>query len=292
MVKRREVHCVWAALWGMFFGSLVVVSACEEQPPAKCNDFEHLCDRSLEDITFVHTHNSHSTEEDGFDAFALNHLLGIPRQLRDGVRSFNVDVYRYEWEVVVCHGSCVLGSRPFLSVLQTFVEFMEKNPREVIMLALQQETTNADIIDIVEQSGLEPFLHSQPVGALWPTLRELIDSGRRFIFFGGSNEGSRAWYHNAGSYMMGTPWEVNYPEDLGCEISGAVPEHKLLKLVHTMIRPFAQLRVSEEINYNPFLEERVAKCTREWGRKPNFISVDFYSHSDVFSVVEELNAPD
>jgi len=279
----------------MVFWSLVIGSACEEQPPAqpfKCNGFEHLCDRSLEDITFVHTHNSHSTEEDGVDAFALNHLLGIPRQLRDGVRSFNVDVYRYESEVVVCHGSCVFGSRPFLSVLQTFVEFMEENPREVIMLALQQETTHTDIIDVVEQSGLEPFLHSQTVGALWPTLRELIDSGRRFIFFAGSNQGTRSWYHSAGNYMMGTPWEVNYPEDLGCELSGAVPEHKLLELVHTMIRPFAQLHVSEEINYNPFLEERVAKCTREWGRKPNFISVDFYSHSDVFSVVEELNAPD
>ncbi len=292
MVMRREFHSVRRGLWGAVLGILVLGSACEETPPVKCNGYEHLCDRSLGDVAFVHTHNSHSTEEDGFDAFALNHLLGISQQLRDGVRSFNVDVYRYESEVVVCHGSCVLGTRPFISVLETFVEFMEKNPHEVIMLVLQQETTNADIIDAVEQSGLEPFLHSQPVGVLWPTLRELIDSGRRFIFFGGGNKGARSWFHNAGKYLMGTPWESNYPEDLGCEITGTVPEYMLLELVHTMIRPFAQLRVSEEINYNPFFEDRVAKCTREWGRKPNLVSVDFYSHSDVFSVVEKLNAPD
>jgi hypothetical protein len=58
----------------------------------RCNGSEALCSRPLEDVVFPGTHNSFAASDEPGWHFA-NQTYPIPRQLRDGIRAFLLDVH-------------------------------------------------------------------------------------------------------------------------------------------------------------------------------------------------------
>jgi len=243
----------------------------------------------LNEVVFLRTHNSHSSLEAGYDTVAQNQLKDITSQLEDGVRSLNIDVYFEEGEVVVCHGACEFGYELYSKVLGDIEAFLRNNPFDVVLLDLQVETEKEKVAEVTEGSGVAEFLHVQVPGQPWPTLGEMVESGGRLVFFADRYVQGPSWYHAVEDFIYGTHWEAAYLEDLNCELTREPMEHGLFELNHIFTRLFARIEVSEEINYNPLLWDRIKECSAAVGRGPNLLSLDFYSHSDGLDAVDRLN---
>ena len=56
-----------------------------------------------------------------------------------------------------------------------------------------------------------------------------------------------------------------------------------------VLRKETRTTLAQLANVNPFFAERVKTCQTKSGKLPNFVTVDFYSIGDVFSVVDRLN---
>ena len=153
---------------------------------ADCNGASALCDRSYSNVSFIGTHDS---------AFvgALpteNQNLDVEAQLDAGIRFLQAQSHKTDNEIHLCHTSCVeLDAGTLQSYLGTVKTWLNGNANEVVTFLL----TNGDSLDISEfdtvfkAAGIDsyafvPSSSPLPIGS-WPTLQDMIDSGKRFVVF-------------------------------------------------------------------------------------------------------------
>ncbi len=250
-----------------------------------CNGHALLCARGFDEVAYATAHNAMSSGEDRFRA--PNHQFGLAAQLDAGVRGLMIDTY-WAGEALLCHGTCELGSLPLVPYLEQLGAFMRANPREVITLIIEayldQEQTEAAFL----AAGLEDLLHAQPVDTPWPTLQEMIDADRRLVVLS-DRGGGPAWHHPVWDHAGETPFSVQEVEDFDCRTNRGRREAPLFILNHFITNPIAWIQFAEAANANPGFEARALRCQEEWGRIPNFVTVDFYAVGALFEVVEVLN---
>lgn len=99
--------------------------------------------------------------------------------------------------IELCHTSCLLeDAGPLKSFLTTIKKWLDANPNEVVTLLL----TNGDSVSITEfgdtfsSSGITKYAYVPskiplPIGD-WPTLSDLISSGKRLVVFLGKKSGN------------------------------------------------------------------------------------------------------
>src|SRR3954451_411183 len=106
----------------------------------RCNGDATLCNRTLDQVVLPSTHNSMSAESLGFGL--PNQQVGIPDQLKAGVRGFLFDTYYGVKQsdgrignapagskgdgVYLCHVVCLAGATPAVDVLRSVKEFLAK----------------------------------------------------------------------------------------------------------------------------------------------------------------------
>jgi len=289
---RRQLKSVGKATVLLVAGALAGCGADTpdfDDPELKCNGLVELCDRPLDQVVFARSHNSHASQEAGYDVVNWNHYFGVPRQLADGIRSLNFDVYHENGETLLCHGLCVFASQLAVEGLAEIMAFLEDHRNEVVLLDLQNETTLEHTLAAFDESGLPGYAHTQLPGEPWPTLREMIRADRRLVVFSDREDAAPGWYHATDDFVYGNDWAFEAPEDLNCTLTGAPIPHGLLEITHVLTNPLASPDNAELINHNPFLRDRIDGCISELGRLPTMISVDFYSIGDVLQVVHDLN---
>ena len=253
-----------------------------------CNGHAELCDRAYDDVAIVMTHNAMSSAEDGFSF--PNQERRLWRQLEDGVRGFMLDVHVEDGAVLLCHGPCALGRRPFVEGLRDLRVFLECNPGEVVTIVLESYATEAQIETAFVESGLAGYLHAQPIGDPWPTLREMITAGRRVVVFTADSARTLPWHHFSYDYAWENPYAADTPAALSCAEDRGSRTRSLWIFNHFLTAPLASRPLAEMINHDPFFSDRVATCRTDAGSDlPNFVTVDFYDIGDVFSVVDALN---
>ncbi len=255
--------------------------------PLACNGHPELCDRTFDAVAFPATHNAMSSEEDGW--IAPNQGRSTWHQLEDGVRGMMLDVHDDEGATMLCHGICALGRRPLVDGLLELRAFMDCHPAEVISLIFESYVSEARMAAAFEEAGLLPYLHEQPLDAPWPTLRAMIESGRRMVIFTQSADVTLPWHHHAYTHGWDNPYAAETPEDLRCHPSRGSGDNAIFILNHFLTAPIASRELAEMINYDPFLTEQVRRCQNEAGQLPNFVTVDFYDVGDLFPVVDALN---
>jgi len=272
------------------------MGACSDSapPPATgCNGFDDLCERPLDQVVFAKTHNSHASEDRFYNIASRNHMSAVPTQLADGIRSLNFDVYYEEYlgatEIWVCHGYCALGWQPFVDILAEVRQFLDDNPREVVLLDFESYISAADTVASFDSADLTKYTHAQTPGSPWPTLQQMIDDDRRLVVFTSNEPGSPAWYHDDAAFMYGTDWGTETKQDFNCTITSGPIEHGLFGLNHTLTNPISQIEFAEEVNYNPFLLDRARDCEQQVGRMINIVEVDYYETGDVLETVAILN---
>lgn len=152
----------------------------------------------------------------------------------------------------LCHAMCELGSILWLDSLRQVRDWMDAYPREVVTLFVQDEVSPRETAAVVEEAGLLPMVHQPAADGAWPTLGEMVGSGRRLVVLMENRSGGDTW-----------PWLIDDWRH--------VP------------------RNSAEVNARDVLEPRLRECAEERGQLPDFVAVDYYDRGDLFAVIDDLN---
>ena len=264
----------------------------DSTPERRCNGAAHLCARAYDEVSYVTTHNAMSSDERRW--LAPNQGYAVPQQLSDGVRGLMLDLHvGPDGTSQLCHGDCAFGAQPLVEGLSEIVTFLRDNPHEVITLIFESYITPAALDDALNASGVSPLAYTHSRGDPWPTLDQLVTWDRRIVLLSDVRADPTAYPEQL--YVWDHAFETHYsaetPEDLDCTPNRGDPNHPLFILNHFLTAPLALQHLAEQINFNPSFLERARRCWRESGRRPHFVTVDFYEIGDVVAVVEALNAP-
>ncbi len=279
----------WAA-------AVLLLAACAEDapspplPPAECNGAAVLCERPYNEVVYLTAHNAMSH----MDAFWLapNQNHGIPQQLTDGVRGISLDFHEDPDdpnEPLLCHGYCAAGSAVLVDELEGIRLFLEEHRNEVVTILYEGGIADEIVAAVFERAGLTEYLHAQPLGEPWPTLAQMIESGRRLVVFSQDRGGGTPWLHRMWEYTWDTPYHYEAVEEFDCSVGRGDPENTIFQINHFLTAPLAAIEFAEVANTYEVLTERVARCEAEVGKLPTFLWVDFYATGDAKRVVDELN---
>ena len=97
----------------------------------------------------------------------------------------------------LCHSFCELGATRLDSVLDDLHTFLVANPGAVVVVINQDYVTPEDFVGAVKDAGVAEFAYTAPVSGRWPTLREMVDSGKRVVFLAENEAGGAPWYQLA-----------------------------------------------------------------------------------------------
>ena len=288
----------------LLLGAFLFFSACEKDeasPPfKKCNGYEALCDKAYNEVAYAGTHNSHAYRPK-FSVLSANQNHDIPTQLNDGIRCINIKTYFVADNdscygdsdtLYVYHGFAQLGCEPYAKVLGELKDFLDTNPHEVLTLVIEGGASVAKLNKGMERAGLTAYLHKQPQGYDWPTLGEMIDSGKRLVVFSHHGNSDPAMgFHHEWTYFVDSHYQADSGAAFSCEHDRGNEATASLYLMNHFITIITPQPDSAAIyNGNPFLLNRARECMDHRGLLPNFIWVDFHDLGDVVATVDSLNA--
>ena len=273
--------------------------------PTTCNGAAELCDRTFDKVVVPMTHNAMSNTEDGFDSPNQTHTLR--KQLDDGVRGMMLDLHYADPEskegsqdrlddvstvdqIWLCHGTCILGRSRLLDGLCTITKFLDENPGEIVSIIFETRVKDVDAAEVIAASGLEEYAFVHSPGAPWPTLRSLVDTGKRAVLFVETGGGSPAYLHPAfDGNIVDTPYSFTKASDFSCRVNRGKAGDPLFLVNHWLGNPLPAIGFAREVNPAAVLGKRIEDCTREAGRAPTFVGVDFYEVGDLMPVVRKAN---
>ncbi|KAJ3758875.1 PLC-like phosphodiesterase [Lentinula raphanica] len=164
--------------------------------PAKratvCNGHAVLCERPYGNTTFLGSHDSYAFSSDPL-ALARDQEVDIPTQLGLGVRFLQAEGHLNDGVLHFCHTSkhdLLFDGGTVVDYLTTVKTWLDANPNEVLTLLF----TNSDGLSIPDvwapafvAAGIDTVSYvptNNPMTRFdWPTLGDLIDSGKRVITF-------------------------------------------------------------------------------------------------------------
>ncbi len=199
----------------------------------------------------------------------------------------------------LCHGFCELGATPVGEVLGQIRDFLVANPDEVLLIINQDDVPPAAFVQEVRKAGLEPFAYDGPVTGTWPTLRQMIDSGKRLVIFSEHEGGGAPWYrvgYDGG--IQETPFAFARVAELteparwpaSCVAHRGGDQAPLFLLNHWITNdPIPLPSNAAQVNAYERLLGRARACQQQRHRLPNIIAVNFYRRGDLFKVVDSLN---
>jgi len=197
--------------------------------------------------------------------------------------------------VFLCHILCELGALDGVPALRDIRDWTDRNPREVLLLVVEDAAPAAVIKDAFERSGLAAYANEfQPLsGRPFPTLRQMIDSGKRLFVMAEDHGESSGWYHRAYDVMMETPFAFRSPGELQTDAS-CRPNRggtgKPLFLVNSWVESYPpDPRNADVVNQRKNLVERARRCERLRGHVANLLAVDFVERGDLIGATDELN---
>jgi len=155
-----------------------------------CNGRAELCNRSYGDVTVIGAHNSFSVSKSILN-FSANQNVDVVKQLDLGVRLLQGSAHNQDGHLEMCHTSCLLeDGGKLIDYLKKVKGWLDAHPNEVLTLLF----TNPDKLDVkqswqpvLQESGIESLVYTPPRSAMgfqdWPTLGQMIDSGKRVVIF-------------------------------------------------------------------------------------------------------------
>lgn len=194
-------------------------------------------------------------------------------------------------EPYLCHALCELGSTAFEPVMAEVAAWMRAHPREVITLFIQDELSPAVTAKVLGDAGLLSMVHTPVAGRSWPTLGEMLDSGRRLVVLAENRGGgtSYPWLLQGFDVVQDTPFDGKRVSDFSCERLRGPADASLFLVNHWLNRPQRRVSDAARVNAASVLGPRLDLCQAERGRLPNYVAVDHYDRGDLFAQVDRLN---
>jgi hypothetical protein len=193
--------------------------------------------------------------------------------------------------IYFCHGFCELGAYAIAPALREMRDFMVAHPEEVILMVVEDYVTPEDLASEFDKAGFKDLLYSDPLPSPLPTLRQLIESGRRVLVFIESGRSGVPWLRPAFQNFRETPYSFHKVGDFSCRANRGGNDGPLLQINHWMdsAPPVHKPSDAAIVNEYSFLLARARKCAAERQHIPNVIAVDFYQTGDLLKVVNKLN---
>ncbi len=189
-------------------------------------------------------------------------------------------------QVYLCHELCEVGAIPFEPALVELGVWLKQNPREVLILFIQDQISPADTEAVFERAGLVDNIRQLDLDSPLPTLIELIESDQRLIVLAENNAEGVDWYLDGFSFFQETPFGFKSLEEFSCAPNRGNTDSPLFLVNHSFELP---LNSNNYINNRDVLLPRLEQCQEERGLLPNLVAVDFGEAGDVIEVVNELN---
>mmetsp|Transcript_24018 Transcript_24018/g.50076 ORF Transcript_24018/g.50076 Transcript_24018/m.50076 type:complete len:1092 (-) Transcript_24018:48-3323(-) len=228
-----------------------------------------------------------------------------------------------------CHGLCTFGKRPALEEFNSTKLWLDSNPRELLVIFLENyggKEANDMMYDAFEELGINGMLVTRKEDGGWPTMGECIENGKRVLilkqnpdcvpgvdskcplgympmfpsFLGTSNSSPLGSVYD-------TPYTINSKYDFysdptnkvfdtsvldgmdGREKRGLEDERNLFSVNHFITSPVASPTFAHEINWMPFVSDRIRGMEEGKKRRVNFVWVDFWSIGDTVRACQENN---
>ena len=260
---------------------------------SQCNGYEDLCLKRYNEVAYLTTHNAYNSKVEGFKL--PNQEWNISTQLQHGVRALMLDVYEGSDELVVYHGYKMLGSKPFVEVLEEIRSFMNENTNEVITIILECYVNSNQIAADLETSGLTKYLYAKSRNEDWKTLGEMISDNTRLVVLSDKSDAQvgQEWYHYIWDVAVETHFtnhklkhfsnEFNRGKENAVTKDLVVLNHFLTKTITGV----GSIRKSKKAN--SILVDRIKNFQLETGRFPNFITVDFVDIGNAKDAIDILN---
>ncbi|KAI9039461.1 PI-PLC domain-containing protein [Aspergillus affinis] len=278
-----------------------------------CNGYAELCARNYSNITMVAAHNSPFVK---LGNVAANQALDVEAQLNDGIRMLQFQTHIVNNTVKLCHTSCDLLDMGLLETyLNTVARWMKSHPYDVVTILIgnYDYALPGNFTEPIRKSGLLDLAYTPPKIPMslhdWPTLSTMILSGKRAVLFMDymANQTAYPWLMDEFTQMWETPFsptDRNFP----CTVQrppGLHPpdirnrmylaNHNLnLDLnfanLNLLIPNTAQLNQTNAVDGFGSLGWMANNCTRDHGRPPNFLLVDYYNYGQVNGSVFEVAA--
>jgi hypothetical protein len=275
-----------------------------------CNGHAELCDRKYGNTTFIGAHDSFAYSGNPF-ALARTQEVDLNTQLSMGVRLLQVQAHMFGKDVNLCHTSCALFNGGKVKDYFTKIKhFLDRHPNEIltIIIANPENVTAKVWQPVFESSGLADMAYAPPQTPMmredWPTLRELLDSGRRIVVFidKGAEDGSLPYLLPQFTMM----WEDEYdPTDskFPCKVdrtSGPLSPAQQLSLINQNLNvdlmPIGRgIRLPDRLNTPRTnsvhsITAHANHCAPLAGdQSPNFVLVDFVNIGQAVTAVAQLN---
>lgn len=199
----------------------------------------------------------------------------------------------------LCHTFCELGATPLADALRDIHDFLVLHPEQVVVIINQDYVTPEDFVKAVGDAGLARYAFTPPDGAVWPTLRTMIDDGRRLVILAENRAGAAPWYQPAYRQLVQeTPFSFRNPAELGDTAVSCAdnrgPADAPLFLLNNWVTtdPTPRPSNAQRVNAYATLLARARACERRRRHVPNLIAVDFYRRGQVFRVARTLNGVD
>tara|TARA_B100001750_G_scaffold248349_1_gene278638 strand:+ start:4354 stop:5373 length:1020 start_codon:yes stop_codon:yes gene_type:complete len=263
-----------------------------------CNRFRELCSLGVNETIWPTSHNSHASLDRNHNIVSSSQRTNITAQMNGGIRVINLDVHEYNNQTMLCHGGydyilhpCLIsGNWPLEDAFIEIVSFLENNSYAILIIALESYVTAQDVANASDVAHLTPYLHEQMLGAQWPSLAALIESGKRVVLFSQDRpEIDIPWYHYDGDYMAKTHWGYNDTAYFNCNLTRGNISSSLRWLDHYVTDPISSETTSNTTNQVPVIIERAEDCSEQWGQIPNFIAVDYWEQGSIVLAVDILN---
>lgn len=203
------------------------------------------------------------------------------------LRERNLNAADGQRGIYLCHIRCEIGATPLADELARLRDWLTANPGEALVIIIEDYVAPGDVADAFDAAGLTRYLHTQAGGAPWPTLRQMIDSGRRLVVMAENDSRGVNWYHDAFAFTQETPYTFAEVGEFDCAPNRGGADNPLFMINH-WITP-ASAGAADTANTADTLNRRIAQCREERGRSPNIVGVDFYARGDALSVVAALN---
>ncbi len=315
-VSRRYLIAGAVAAIAAVFGFLSTAGSTDRAEAATgCNGHVELCDKRVDEVVFAGSHNSMSSTDLGWE---LAMQTGdIVTQLDTGIRALLIDALYWEKSGAIeggdnaaassvieaalsedepkpgtwlCHGFCALGATDLTGGLTDIALWLESNPREVLLIVVQDEISPEDLTAAFETSGLRDMAFLHQAGTPFPTLGELIDSGHRVLIYGENNGEPNSWFQNAWTTDFSeTPYTFALRSEFSCAPNRGDQDNSLFLINHWLTTGIPVREAASVVNSRSALLDRVEACRSERGRLPTVLATDFVQTGDLIEVVDELN---
>lgn len=249
-----------------------------------------------DELTWLCTHNAMSSSDAGWRLANQTHTL--EKQLASGVRALMLDIHVQDGKLVLRHGppaARMFGSQPLSGALKTVGAFLAKHPDAVVTLILESYAPAQDVARSISRAGLAHYCHTQDPGKPWPTLAAMRRSGKRLVVFSDrveNNTSAPGWYMSTWWHCWETDWQATSTDALlHAKPRRGKRSNKLFILNHFITNPLPSRKAATSANSDPFLTKRIAKAQKDFGKKPNFLVLDFYQLGDAKRAVQKLNQP-